>query len=299
MQIGIGLPNAVRDVRPTVIPAWARRAEEAGFSTLGTLGRIAYPSVMDTAALAAAAGATTSIGLMSSVLIGPAWPPVLLAKELAGIDAMSGGRLTLGLGLGGRADDFVVEGLGPRGVGKRLDEDLEVYDRVWRGEIVGAMNPAVPAGTRRIPLMFGGLVPAAFDRMVRWGAGCIGGPPLEMATNQYDMARAAWRNAGRGGSPRIVGELYFAFGDSDAGRRNVHDYYSILGTPLADMMTATLLDDPAAAKRAVEAFADLGADEVIFTPWTDDIDEVVRLADAVQPSSGENRPVRIEVTTSV
>ena len=59
MRIGIGLPNQVRDVRAAVIPAWARRAEEAGFATLGTTGRIAYPGVMDTVALAAAAGATT------------------------------------------------------------------------------------------------------------------------------------------------------------------------------------------------------------------------------------------------
>jgi hypothetical protein len=63
MRIGIGLPNQVRDVHAPVIPAWARRAEEAGFATLGTTGRVAYPGVLDTVALAAAAGATTTIGL--------------------------------------------------------------------------------------------------------------------------------------------------------------------------------------------------------------------------------------------
>jgi hypothetical protein len=57
MKIGIGLPNQVRDVRPTVIPEWASQAEKAGFSTLGTVGRFAYPGVMNTVALAAAAPA--------------------------------------------------------------------------------------------------------------------------------------------------------------------------------------------------------------------------------------------------
>ena len=76
MKIGIGLPNQVRNVRPTVIPEWARRSEEAGFSSLGTVGRIAYPGVMDTVALAAAAGATTTIGLISNILIAPVWPAV-------------------------------------------------------------------------------------------------------------------------------------------------------------------------------------------------------------------------------
>src|SRR5436190_19882046 len=110
MKIGIGLPNQVRDMRPDVIPAWAAKAEEAGFSTLGTVGRIAYPGVMDTVALAAAAGATSRIGLISNVLLGTVWPPVLLAKEIAGIDGVSGRRLTLGLGIGGRPARLVRRG---------------------------------------------------------------------------------------------------------------------------------------------------------------------------------------------
>lgn len=93
MKIGVGLPNQVRNVRPVVIPEWASRAEKAEFSTLGSVGRVAYPGVMDTVALAASAGATSTIGLISNILIAPAWPPVLLAKEAAGIDAVSGGRL--------------------------------------------------------------------------------------------------------------------------------------------------------------------------------------------------------------
>ena len=114
MKIGIGLPNQVRDVRPRVIPEWAAAAEEAGFSTLGTVGRVAYPGVMDTVALAAAAGVTSRIGLLSSVLIAPVWPATLLAKEAAGIDGISGGRLTLGVGVGGRPDDFVADGHGTK-----------------------------------------------------------------------------------------------------------------------------------------------------------------------------------------
>src|SRR5882724_8824111 len=130
MKIGIGIPNQVRNMRPQIIPVWAVRAERAGFSRLGTVGRIAYPGVMDTVALAAAAGATSTIGLLSNLPIGPVWPPALYAKEIAGIDAVSGGRLTLGLGTSGRPDDFMVDGLAARGLG-RLEHDLEVYHEVW------------------------------------------------------------------------------------------------------------------------------------------------------------------------
>src|SRR4051794_20132304 len=121
MKIGIGLPNQVRDVRADVIPAWARKSEEAGFSSLGTIGRIAYPGVIDTVALAAAAGATSTIGLVSTVMVVPVWPGKLLGKELASLQAVSGGRLTVGIGTGGRPDDFVVDGLGEKGLGKRLN----------------------------------------------------------------------------------------------------------------------------------------------------------------------------------
>lgn len=126
MKIGIGIPNQVRNVRAAVIPEWARRAEEAGFSSLGSVGRVACPGVMDTVALAAAAGATSTIGLIRNVLLGPVWPAALLAKEAQGVDAVSGERVTLGIGLGGRPDDFVVKGLGASGTGKRLDEDIEI-----------------------------------------------------------------------------------------------------------------------------------------------------------------------------
>jgi alkanesulfonate monooxygenase SsuD/methylene tetrahydromethanopterin reductase-like flavin-dependent oxidoreductase (luciferase family) len=145
MKIGIGLPNQIRDMDAAVIPRWAERAETAGFSTLATLGRIAYPGVMDTVALTGAAAATQTIGLSSNITLSTVWPAPLLAKELAGIDAISTGRLTLGLGIGGdRPDDFVAEGFSPRHLGKRMDADLETFHRIWQGEPVGGgVNAAI------------------------------------------------------------------------------------------------------------------------------------------------------------
>lgn len=283
MKVGIGLPNQVRDVRPTVIPEWAAAAEQAGFSTLGSVGRIAYPGVMDTVALAAAAGATSAIGLLSGVLLGPVWPPVLLAKEIAGIDGISGGRLTLGVGIGGRADDFVADGHGKRDRGKRFDRDLEVYRDVWRGSPVGdGANAAVPRGTREVPLLFGAMAPAAFERMARWGQGYIGASlPPQMVAGAFDSARKAWQEAGRAGSPRLVAITYFAFGDIDEARGKVHDYYTGLGQDVADLVAAGVQCGAEAVKRTVEVYGELGADELIFNPGVDDPGELALLAEAV------------------
>ena len=283
MRIGIGLPNQVRDVRPAVIPEWALLAEQAGFSSLSTVGRIAYPGVADTVALAGAAGATSTIGLLSTVLLAPVWPPALLAKEIAGIDGISGGRLTLGVGVGGRADDFVADGYGLEGRGKRFDWDLDIYQEIWSGRpYAGGDNPAVPQGTRQVPLLFGGSSPAAFERMARRGAGYIApSVPPEAVAPMFDMARSAWREAGRPGGPRLVAINYFAVGDADAGRDDVHHYYSNFGNEVADLIAGGLRGTRDSILEAVKAFQDLGVDELILNPGVDDINEVSRLADIV------------------
>ncbi|SEP05614.1 LLM class flavin-dependent oxidoreductase [Amycolatopsis saalfeldensis] len=282
MKIGIGLPNQVRDMDPRVLPGWARRAEEAGFSTLGTVGRTAYPGVMDTVALAAAAGATERIGLLSNVMLAPVWPPVLLAKDLAGIDGVSGHRLTVGLGIGAREDDFVVAGLGPKGLGKRIDADLETYRSVWDAEpIGGGVNPAVPPGTRRVPLLFGGSAPASFARMAKWGEGYVGGSvPPEMVAGSFEQARAAWQAAGREGSPRLVAIAYFALADPEQGRGKVWDYYSNFGD-FANVVAGGVRSTAEDLRKAVSCFADMGADELIFNPATDNPADIEALAEIV------------------
>jgi alkanesulfonate monooxygenase SsuD/methylene tetrahydromethanopterin reductase-like flavin-dependent oxidoreductase (luciferase family) len=282
MKIGIGLPNGVRDVRPTVIPEGAVAAEEAGFSTVGTLGRVAYPGVMDTVALAAAAGATRRIGLMSTITLGTVWPASLFAKEAASIDGVSGNRLTLGLGVGTRPDDFVVPGLGMDDRGRRLDEDLETYEEIWDAEPVGGGHrPAVPTGTRQVPLLFGGQTPRAFARMARWGKGYVSGAvPPSLAAMGFEFARTAWREEGRYGDPYLVAIAYFALADPDTGRENIGDYHAGKGI-YTDMVVKGVADGPARLRTVVKEFQDIGADELILSPATDELEDVRRLAEIV------------------
>ncbi|MDX3071006.1 LLM class flavin-dependent oxidoreductase [Streptomyces sp. MI02-7b] len=284
MKIGIGLPNHVRDVPPDLVPAWAARAEQAGFASLGSVGRISYPGVMDTVALAAAAGATGTIELISTILIGPVWPPDLLAKEVAGIDGVSGGRFTLGLGLGGRLDDFLAEGPGAHGRAARMERDIEEYRRIWRGGTPpGAANPLVPAGTRGdIPVLLGGLTPKAYRRAALIADGFIGASmaPAVVAP-PFEAVRKAWREAGRAGSPRLVALAYFVLGDPEAGRAHVRDYYRSGGEEMASAITAGVSCGADAVRAAVRAFADIGADELVLNPTVADPDEIARLADSV------------------
>lgn len=284
MRIGIGLPTQIRDVDASLIPRWSKSAETAGFSTVATVGRVAYPGVMDTVALAGAAAATTQIGLSSNIMLSTVWPAPLLAKELAGIDAMSGGRLTLGLGIGGnRPDDFVVDGLPANGLGRRMDADLETFHSVWRGDAVGGgVNSAVPALTRRIPIMFGGMSAASFRRMAKWGSGYIAGAmPASIVEPNFAAAREAWRNAKRDGAPWLVVMAYYVFDDVSLGRSNIRDYYDGIGEEVAVAQAQSVHAGADAIRAAVKSFESIGADELILHPAVPDIDEVAKLADAV------------------
>src|SRR5919108_2486732 len=137
MRIGIGLPNTVPGAPGRLLVDWAARAEARGFSTLATIDRVAYPSYESLVTLAAAGAVTERIGLMTNILLAPTRSPILLAKEAASVDQLSNGRLTLGLGVGSRKDDFEASQREFSERGKRFEQDVELMQGAWRGGLVG------------------------------------------------------------------------------------------------------------------------------------------------------------------
>src|SRR5690242_3121360 len=157
MQIGIGLPNTLDIPGPQLLD-WARRAEERGFSTLATIDRIVYPNYDSLTALAAAGAVTSRIGLFTNILLAPVYSPPLLAKVTASVDAISGGRLTLGMGVGGRPDDFAALNRRFDRRGKLMDETLDLLHRAWAGEpVTGGDFPVgpAPAAGNRVSMLIG------------------------------------------------------------------------------------------------------------------------------------------------
>jgi alkanesulfonate monooxygenase SsuD/methylene tetrahydromethanopterin reductase-like flavin-dependent oxidoreductase (luciferase family) len=285
MRIGIGLPNTVLDVPGPLVLDWARRAEERGFSSLATIDRIAYPSYDSLTALTAAAAVTDRIGLMTNILLGPAYSPVPLAKVTASLDQLSGGRLTLGLGVGGRADDYQVAGRSFADRGRRFDTGLELLHQAWRGEpVAGSPFPVGPATTRgRIPVLIGGRPELAAPRAVRWDAGfTLGGAPPSMAGGAIDEFSKAWTEAGGTGRPRVVALAYFSLGEEHTAEslHNLRTYYGFLGD-WAEGVASGASRTPAAVREVAAAFEEVGVDELVFDPTVANLDQVDRLADAV------------------
>jgi alkanesulfonate monooxygenase SsuD/methylene tetrahydromethanopterin reductase-like flavin-dependent oxidoreductase (luciferase family) len=286
MQVGIGLPATIPGVSGTDILEWARRADSGPFSSLSIIDRLVYGNYEPLITLATVAGVTQRVHLMPSVLLAPFRSAAILASEAATLDALSGGRLTLGLGVGGREDDYRAAGASFQDRGRRFDEHLATMKRIWAGESmaedIGSIGPR-PVQEGGPPILIGGHSPAAIRRVARWGDGYLAtGVDPATARQLYEIALAAWQEAGRPGQPRFVMGLYFALGPDAAERGGtyIRDYYAFLG-PMADMIAGAIVSSDEAIKGVMQAYRDVGVDELALWPTIAELDQVDRLAQLI------------------
>jgi alkanesulfonate monooxygenase SsuD/methylene tetrahydromethanopterin reductase-like flavin-dependent oxidoreductase (luciferase family) len=281
MDIGIGLPNAVRGVERAGIVEWARRAEAAGFSSLGTIDRIAYANFESLIALAAAAAVTERIRLVTDVLLAPLRSnTALLAKQAATLDRLSEGRLVLGLAVGAREDDFAASGVDFESRSRTFDRQLEELGGFWKGE--GGVGPS-PARGDRPALLIGGQADKNFRRAARYADGwTFGGGTPDMLGAGVQKLRAAWKAEGRDGEPRTVALFYFVLGEDaeQAARASLGDYYGFLGE-YVDQVVGGAAKDEETVRQYVSGYEQAGADEVICFPASPDPAQVDLLARAL------------------
>ncbi|MFC5724509.1 LLM class flavin-dependent oxidoreductase [Streptomyces gamaensis] len=282
-KVGLGLPAA----DPAVLLDWARRADAGPFSSLGLLDRLVYDNPEPLVTLAALATATSRIRLQTEVLIAPVHNTAVLAKQTATLDRIAGGRFTLGIGVGGREDDFRAAGTDVRRRGSRLDEQMALLRRTWAGEPYGedagpiGPAPLTPGGPE---VLFGGFVPAALERVARWGDGFLGaGLPPQAMDDLFRQVESVWDRHGRAGRPRLVAQVNAVLGPDEViaeARRNAHRYYSF-GGDLADQVVESMLTTAGQIRAAVDAYTGIGADEVVFYCWGTDPGQVERLAETL------------------
>jgi alkanesulfonate monooxygenase SsuD/methylene tetrahydromethanopterin reductase-like flavin-dependent oxidoreductase (luciferase family) len=287
MDIGIGLPSTIPGIPGPRIAEWAVAAERAGFSTLGTIDRVVYANLDSVPTLAAAAAVTGRIGLTTSILIAPyRGNGALLSKQLLTVDALADGRLTVGIAVGGRPDDYESTGIPFGDRGRIFDHQLAEMRAIWAGEPRGYAGPIGPAPVQPggPPLLLGGTADATFRRMAEYGAGWIaGGGGPEMFASGAARARQAWADAGREDAPRLVALAYASLGDDADGpaQRYLGSYYGFLGD-VAQQIVASALTTPAAVADAIDAFADTGCDELILFPCNPEVNQVELIAEAAK-----------------
>jgi probable F420-dependent oxidoreductase len=186
MRTGIHLPQFGRAITPGGIQRAAKAAEELGYDDLWVSDHLVNPKeqpypgpyILDPLqSLAFAAAATEAIGIGTSVLVGPQYPsPLQLANTLASLDYMSGGRLTVGIGIGWSQREYDALGGHFQSRGARLDEIIRLFRTVWDNDpadFEGTYYPSfeqirvLPMPAHRIPIWIGGSSQAAVERALR------------------------------------------------------------------------------------------------------------------------------------
>ena len=290
MDIAMTLPTMLPHGRSEVLD-WCREIDAGPWSSLAVPERTTYTSHDCIVQVAAAAALTQRVALWTTIIILPAHDAVDIAKKMASVDALCDGRLTVGVGVGGREHDYrAINGSFARRW-QRMDEQVATMRRIWNGEppFEGAdpvgPPPVQPGGPRMIA---GSMGPKSIARAARWADGVDGAWSLDgdraQVQGAFDMIIAAWKDAGREQAPHLSTSIWYALGDDAETRLRsyAYDYLKIFGEDAGHygaQGVACFTED--ALRRAVDNIRDAGADELFLVPTTVDPRELERTRKAL------------------
>ena len=280
MDIGISLPTMCRGYSRASTVEWARLADQGPFSSISCGERMTFHNPEAWITLAAAAAVTERLRILMNLSVLPAHPPALVAKQVATLDVLSEGRVTLAVGVGGREHDYRSLDAGFDSRHQRLDDHVATLRSLWKGEPL--FEGADPVGPPCVqpggpPVLAGAMGPKALARAAIWADGVIGfsvgGVPQEMR-DAADAARWAWEVAGRE-PPRLVSGCFYALGVPEPAttlRDFTAEYLAFVGRDFADRFATTLTAfDPDAVNRAIDGAEEAGLDEFILVPASPDL----------------------------
>jgi alkanesulfonate monooxygenase SsuD/methylene tetrahydromethanopterin reductase-like flavin-dependent oxidoreductase (luciferase family) len=290
MTLPVMEPNLDADT----LKVWARAVDDGPFSSLCWGERIAF-SNPDSLTLLGALGAWTDrVRLVTTVIVPQLHDPVMLAKALATGDMLSGGRLTVGIGVGGRHEDYTAVGADPATQTMRqLAERVAIMKRVWAGEkVTESVLPVGPSPVQQggPQLMVGTIGPKTVRSAATWAEG-LAGTTLDLDVNRqnglYDVAREAWAAAGKP-KPHLATSFWFAMGDPDEARAQVHAhlrrYMNWIPAEFVDAMAPTTgwAGSEDELHSVLKGFEAIGSDEVHLIPTSSDVDQLRRVADVAK-----------------
>lgn len=284
---------------PTMLPhgrdelvAWCRGIDEGPWSSLAVPERVTYTSHSLTVQVSAAAALTERVRLWTTLIVLPAHDAVQTAKDMASVDRLCDGRLTVGVGVGGREQDYRAIGGDFRNRWQRMDDQVAEMRRIWAQEppFEGADPvgpPPVQAGGP--PFVAGVVGPKAIARAARWAIG-VDDPSQITAVDGAALAAQrqkvvdAWQQAGRDESPHFSSSLWYALGPNakDQLAGYIYDYMKIFDEGYAKHVASQApVHTPAALREAMDAAREAGCDEFFLVPTSADPSELDRTREAL------------------
>lgn len=295
------MPVMEPDLDASVLRRWAQAIDEGPFSSLCWGERIAFGNPEALTLLGALAAWTHRVPLITTVVVPQLHDPVLLAKSLATGDMLCGGRLTVGVGVGGRHEDYLAVGADPSTQTIReMERRVAVMKRVWAGEkITDSVVPVGPApvhsgGPR---LLVGTIGPKTLRSAAAWADGLAGITlDLDVAKQNelFDVGRAAWAQAGKP-KPHLATSFWFALGSPADARAQVHrhlrHYMNWIPAEYVDAMAPStgFAGSEAELAQLLTRFAAVGTDEIHLIPTSSDLDQLRRVADVVADFSADTQ----------
>jgi alkanesulfonate monooxygenase SsuD/methylene tetrahydromethanopterin reductase-like flavin-dependent oxidoreductase (luciferase family) len=277
------LPNGIAPMRGPELIEWARRADEGPFSTVAMTDRLTYRNMDPLVSLGAALGATSRVRVASMIILGPLRPAHVLAKQVATLGALGGGRFTLGIGTGGRKADYDGAGVSWARRDAILDEQLEALWRLRDADDAQTLGPKLDG----VQILVGGASGASLRRLALYGDGYVsGGITPDFFAYHVQAVRGTWEEAGKPGKPRIVASTWYTMSEREGDEvdRNLADYF-VQGGPPEELFGKRFRDRPLRGRTAVlegiQRFAELGADEVVLWAPSNDLRELEWLAEIV------------------
>jgi alkanesulfonate monooxygenase SsuD/methylene tetrahydromethanopterin reductase-like flavin-dependent oxidoreductase (luciferase family) len=290
VDIAVGLPTNLRNVRRERVLEWAQRAETAGFSTVGMGERLTFDGWDWCVSLTAAAAVTSRVRLLSNVVILPIHPVGVLAKQALSLDAFSDGRLMLGVGIGAPVYDYDVAVAPRAGRTARFEEHMTTLKELWQGKsLIEGLRPIGPPPVREggPPLLVGALGPKGLRRVGQFADGLVTWSFAADAAEvraMFDIVEASWVDFGRTGKPWLMAGCYYSVGPTAADDLDAYfrDYYPhIYPGPVDGLIATVRTTTDQAIRDTVRQFEDIGCDEFLFQPINASMHHLDGLAELV------------------
>ena len=284
-----------------ILRKWARSIDDGPFSSLCWGERIAFDNPEALTLLGALSAWTDRVPLITTVVVPQLHDPVLLAKSLATGDMLSGGRLTVGVGVGGRHEDYRAVGADPSTQTMReMANRVAVMKKVWAGEKL--TDSVVPVGPRPVHrsgprLLVGTVGPKTLRSAAQWADGLAGITlNLDVAEqNQlFEVGRTAWAQAGKP-APHLATSFWFAFGEPAQARDQIHrhlrHYMNWIPGEIVDAMAPStgFAGTEEQLAEALGRFAAIGTSEIHLIPTSSDLDQLRRAADVAADFASDTR----------